>query len=285
MNKKLTYKIIYWLSLSLLLLPVIFNISFLVFNIRTKLFIERNEFTESINIEFIQNTIKKEYNEKIKSYVVPGLWETTFLPNIQNVYEQLGIGTMLQFELVDTKKQTYINDGIKTEYFINYYNVNDSNGKYYLIYVENKKIQNQWYIQKVNITIIKDDVYKITALKNYAFRPKSIIMFIFGYAMLSISFLAIRKIYRYDMKARAFIFTLIGLTTITLNMITGVLSFNPISLNLFCLSITKMGNIGNWNIGVSIPFYAIFILFKKKNNKNSIDNAEQSLQPDSAIVT
>jgi len=82
-------------------------------------------------------------------------------------------------------------------------------------------------------------------------------------AAFGVTIWALVRIWRSGLFRRRWLWTigaLLGVTKLTINWATGEFAFMPISLQLFSASALKAG-IGPWQVGVSIPLVALWVLF------------------------
>lgn len=89
-------------------------------------------------------------------------------------------------------------------------------------------------------------------------------------AMLSalvVTIAALVRVWRSGLFPRRWLWTIgaiIGVMTLKLNWSTGELSFQPISVQLFSVSVSKQPVNAPWMLGLSLPLFALIALFRRR---------------------
>lgn len=92
---------------------------------------------------------------------------------------------------------------------------------------------------------------------------------------------ALFKVWRSGLFDRRWLWTvgsLVGLTTLKINWVTGDWMFQPLSFQLFSASAMRQGVLAPWLVGVSIPLVAMIVLARRRRGSDDVVDAEDMAQ-------
>lgn len=271
-------KALYYVSMAFVLLPIPFMLFFYIFNPTLHLFAVRDSVAEKASIEFVTFVVNKDI-VSIENAIDKSMFENDFMFKIKSFYATNDFGSIQNIELVETGERKSTKDGSKKDYFSSSFEVKVNNS-YYLTTIVIDKLKKDQSIVGFNLKQIGKPVKEITSLRSIRINMKNSCLFIYGLAMLVVSFLAIRKIHNNtnDYKSISYIGVLVGFLALAIDLNLNKFSFQPISIHFPALSISKLGNLGDWNMVVSIPIYAIYVLVKNKSKPKEVENVPTNVE-------
>jgi hypothetical protein len=96
-------------------------------------------------------------------------------------------------------------------------------------------------------------------------------------AAVAVTVAGLIRIWRSGLFGRRWLWTigaLIGVTTLKLNWSTGATLFQPISFQLFSVSVSKQPIYAPWILSVSLPLVALIALFRRRRPKSTSEGAD-----------
>jgi hypothetical protein len=257
-------------------LPILFIVFYFVFDPKIYFLIARDNECEKVATIYIEALFNRDL-ETLKKYSIPGKFESDYKKSIEEVYDRFNIDTIKQLRIIETGQNTNTKNGSTSKVFTAWYEVKCEN-QVYAVNVTFDQMQTKKFVANLKINLLAKPVDTLVSLRSISFSFNHILLFSLGLVTLFLSFFAAKKVYNNEesYKKISYLGILIGIFAITANLNTGKMGFQLLTFKIPTLNIVKQGNIGNWNMAVSVPIYAIIVLIKKPKkvikNKNETND-------------